>query len=635
MSKGSVTVFFSMIMIVIISVVATSVESARLSCARLYWRQASQNSLRSVFADYYVPLFWDYGLLFVDSTYGEGEDKISERYEDYMSYMINPDKGNLIGRKVSLYEGNIENISVSGTVKAVDGGGAVLRRSAYGYMKNKLPAGFAKEFLEQLNFIKQADAIKEFFKRLEAVQKDIEAVDNVIININRLTDSVRLYGVRLGELLAEIEKLRTGKSKLLAEKEKEFEVLKADFINMVYELVSGSEVYERLTTKIREYLAALGEEFIDASELPQAVKEIIKDEIENLMIYSGGVGDIYGIESQKDKFTEIREALENWIKEQTEEQLLKLMEIEIEVSLGNDNTERPAEQPDIEGLISEIAGNGIYGIICPGYETLSTAEIKPFFNREEARKQNYAHIYADSTIDAVAEDILFNEYIQEKFTDYCNSRDDRPLKYEIEYIIGGRLRDRDNIDIVIRELLMIREGLNLIHLIGSQEKRNEAHAMAMTCVGFTGLYAAVKALEYTILAGWALAEAVIDVRTLMNGGTVPVFKTDSDWRIDLKNIVNVLQNPYEAAASPNEQSINDFAYTDYLKIILYTQDRKEQALRVMDLIEADIQNRYSARFYLNNCIYGMEMQTDYRLKPLLCQPAGFLEKETVTCRYSY
>ena len=83
--KGSITVFLSMIMAVVISAVTMSVESARLACTRIYMKQAGAYSLESVFADYYMPLFKDYGLMFLDVTYGGEENMIAQKYEKYLS----------------------------------------------------------------------------------------------------------------------------------------------------------------------------------------------------------------------------------------------------------------------------------------------------------------------------------------------------------------------------------------------------------------------------------------------------------------------------------------------------------------------------------------------------------------------
>jgi len=105
--RGSVTVFFSLIFITVLSVLGGTIESARWACARLYWKRAATDSIRSVFADYCAPMFEEYGLLFVDKTYGEEEDMLDKRFEEYLSYNMEPSKGSLY-KSSFLYRGRYQ-----------------------------------------------------------------------------------------------------------------------------------------------------------------------------------------------------------------------------------------------------------------------------------------------------------------------------------------------------------------------------------------------------------------------------------------------------------------------------------------------------------------------------------------------
>ena len=53
------------------------------------------------------------------------------------------------------------------------------------------------------------------------------------------------------------------------------------------------------------------------------------------------------------------------------------------------------------------------------------------------------------------------------------------LKYQLEYIISGKYSDRENEDVIIDKLLLIREGLNLLFLLGDNAKRQEAYDLAL------------------------------------------------------------------------------------------------------------------------------------------------------------
>ena len=77
------------------------------------------------------------------------------------------------------------------------------------------------------------------------------------------------------------------------------------------------------------------------------------------------------------------------------------------------------------------------------------------------------------------------------------------MDYEIEYILSGKDRDRDNLEQTIGKLLLIREGMNLIYLMQDSAKKAEAESLAIALVGFTGMYGVIKVTQVLILAIWA------------------------------------------------------------------------------------------------------------------------------------
>ena len=55
---------------------------------------------------------------------------------------------------------------------------------------------------------------------------------------------------------------------------------------------------------------------------------------------------------------------------------------------------------------------------------------------------------------------------------------DDGLSYELEYMIGGKKLDEENLTSVVSRLLVIREGLNMIHILSDSKKRQEAQNLA-------------------------------------------------------------------------------------------------------------------------------------------------------------
>ena len=59
------------------------------------------------------------------------------------------------------------------------------------------------------------------------------------------------------------------------------------------------------------------------------------------------------------------------------------------------------------------------------------------------------------------------------------------IRDRVEYIIGGRASDKDNLKIVIAEILALRAAANMAYLAGSASKQAQAMALAAIIGGIT------------------------------------------------------------------------------------------------------------------------------------------------------
>ena len=638
--RGSITVFFSLVFVTIVSVLGATIESARWACARLYLRQAVDDGVRSVFADYYKPLFEEYGVLFLDETYGQDIVMVEEKLEEYLLCNLNPNYGELF-RRSFLYKGDVTATLVTDKILAIDGMGAVFRKSAYEYMKYRIPADFVESFLEQLDFINQAEVIRDFFSQIQRIQKDLSKIDEVVLEINGFIEDIRQLQQSIEELAIEVNELLAiknpdkAKKKLLEDRKEELLAAKENTAELVMEILENSGVYEEVTERVNVYLRGLADEWMGKRNVSQNIRDIVLDEIESLLTYSGGKGDIYGIEKNKTALENIQNLLSTWVNDYTTGGLDALNGIGITLDLPELLPDEVIKGFNAEELWSEFCSNGFYSLICPDYANLSKAIMKPFDNR--AYVWDRAEEYSDDEpiVGAVVTDIVFQEYIKQMFASYTTQEESTAIKYETEYIIAGNRVDKDNIDAIIGRLLIVREGLNLVHIMCDSQKKREAHALAMSCLGFTGIYVGVKALEYLILMVWALGEAMLDVRILMSGGSVPIVKSSGDWKLDLEGIMNIGEILTSVTAPGKQRGIGNWCYEDYLKIFLYMQNRDEQVLRVLDLIEANLQKNYSMAFRITNCVQQLNIKSKFQIKPLFSNNQIFDRECEINFGYAY
>ena len=119
-----------------------------------------------------------------------------------------------------------------------------------------------------------------------------------------------------------------------------------------------------------------------------------------------------------------------------------------------------------------------------------------------------------------------------------------------------RKSDKENISEIILKLSILREGVNIAHIITDSDKRNQAQALAISLVGFTGNAAIIKAAQFLIMGLWAYGESIIDIRRLFNGEELSLFKTKEDWKLSLQNLLSFNFELSKQKNSTDKNNIN-------------------------------------------------------------------------------
>lgn len=197
--------------------------------------------------------------------------------------------------------------------------------------------------------------------------------------------------------------------------------------------------------------------------------------------------------------------------------------------------------------------------------------------------------------------ILFQLYCKAHFSDATQKKEaDRSLEYEMEYLIGGKNSDIENLKTTVNRLLFLREGANLVYLEGNPEKSQEAFQIALAITSAAANPALAEPVKQAVLAAWAYAESVCDVRILLNGGKIPLVKTDAQWHTDLQNLQSCMQK------TDYEQEQTGLSYAGYLQILLKTTGEKKLVFRAMDLIEKELNLRMDEMVSKTESVYIYE-----------------------------
>lgn len=256
-------------------------------------------------------------------------------------------------------------------------------------------------------------------------------------------------------------------------------------------------------------------------------------------------------------------------------------------------------------VIKQIRKMGILSLVLPSGNTLpgAEAEISTFVSRRSVQ-EGFQVINKEREVEFV-DKLLQNEYLLWKFPHYTDQQETQGLQCQIEYAIGGKSSDLENLKAVAGQLLVAREAANAVHILTNARKRAEVNAMSLTIASAIGLPVASGIIGTALTACWAFAESILDVRELLDGGKIALVKTDASWQLSLENLPRLL----EGLDSLRKSSSDGLSYEDYLRLLLLKENSDKINERTMDLVEHNMRTRLETpEFYMDQCIASMSIQ---------------------------
>ena len=178
--RGAVSIYLTLMMAVMIPLLITMIESARVNAIKLRLECAADLSMDSVLAEYNKALFDRYDLLFVDTMYDGGNgsvDKMLDHLDGYLEYNIKPDKGLPVIGNRDITRLNLVSSEAVKVHRATDENGAVFRYMAMSYMLEKYGLAYAMDIQDLM----EVSAGEEFHsvdvgEELQAAQDEVDAI---------------------------------------------------------------------------------------------------------------------------------------------------------------------------------------------------------------------------------------------------------------------------------------------------------------------------------------------------------------------------------------------------------------------------------------------------------------------------
>lgn len=606
--SGQITVFLSLALLCIFSLMCGLIESARMAGARCYLKLAADSAMDSVFSEYHREAWDQYRLFLLEA---KDEKEIKDSWNQFMEpYM---DSSGWYGMAM-------ESAEVSDQVSITDDGGShldkeILDYMKYGIIKDMPDADGAADLLKNLKEASSVESLSQSYSghtkeavRLERALEDIndclraqkdywETAQRQLGNYNgsgfretarklkremdRIPSLVTTYGKRADQLKKNLDETKRKNEALSKNISPEMQKAMAEEAN-------SYETYVNQDGPRRNQVEALPEHM--------DIQKIV-------------------IQQAMERAEEVEDTIDNWVYDDEEDSGPDLNELwgsvediwnRIQISvLSYSNGVKDPEKQRILEQIEGFAEQGLLNLVLPEGSQVS----KGMVNSDSFPSASMSALEGASI--NLLERLVFEEYCSRFLTNFC-SEEEKEFKYELEYLISGKTNDEDNLKRVVTELVAIREGMNLIHILSDSEKRQEANALASVITGVTGLAPLTGVIAFFIMTVWALGEAIVDVKMLLEGKKAAFIKSRETWNLTLSSLLELGKTGKSSGGKAGDKGID---YTGYLKLLMFLSDQKVQNYRLMDMIQWNL-CKSQGDFRMENCVYQAEIKGNVKAKHL-------------------
>ena len=241
--------------------------------------------------------------------------------------------------------------------------------------------------------------------------------------------------------------------------------------------------------------------------------------------------------------------------------------------------------------------SGVLNLVLADPSSVSSVKVTvEDYISHRARMQGTGVCAEAATVSGEPNELVFQAYLFEKCGYYGQEMDKSLLKYQLEYILAGQDTDWQNLEYVAKKLLRWREAANVIYILTDSTKIAEAEAMALALTAVCLCPELAEPVKYTILFAWAYVESLQDVKSLLAGGRVPIYKSSADWKTGINSIKDV------RGSLTQDDGGRGLDYQEYLGIMLFLQNKDTRTMRAMDIMEMDIRRTAgNARFRMDAC----------------------------------
>lgn len=621
---GEITVFLTFVLIIIMSLTGTLIESARVSVLRNYSERNLRLSAESLFTEYCRPLWEDYHLFMLEGE-AENKDRLAEKAKKYM--------GSITG---SLYEEIESAISVEDITYFTEYEGELYLNEMAEYMKFHFP-----EVLFDID--------KDGFKHMEAVEEETQVmiqqleVDEKLASLNQsvlkilsLIEGITVVGGKFKVRGSFVKQLCPGDvtpSFVGVECSDLWNKLKHKYIRWneagagkCRQLIKVIDQAAGEIDKLEERVAKLSKEIPDFSEVYKPGKEekiiqmkpvllsnkrVLENYLESLEMLEedeNGAENPNEILKQYDIYSLRFDYTDLAVKQQENpfEKIKNNLHTSLLKMTAEDYSEISKKKIPADSKIIDTKKNSSFSQEYT--DTLKSYEIKEGADITEGFKMYSEGISLKHTFQTALELAYYQEHFENFRTAPVKDKG-KVCLYEQEFLAAGGRTDMEALERIADRILLIRTMFNYVYLLTDKVKSEEAFLAAAALVGFTGMEPLINLVKHVILIYWSAAEAMVDVGVLLRGHEIPLWKSNQTFQVQFNELfifgralIQEKADKYNIPFTLGTQS-----YEDYLRIFLFFEPKENRLNRSLHLIQENMRLRYYDDFSIADGIFGIKL----------------------------
>lgn len=601
--------FLSLSGLLIFALLGTLVETARYTVCRNHTARTLRMAAQGLLTEYNRPLYEHYGLFFIESEGTPYQQVIA----DYMGDTLEASqKGNK-----DFLAGHLTDLQIMEKTYIGDYEAAPLQEEIVEYRKRVATKDSIDKLLKKKTELQGIDQETERLEQEVKRQKEEAKQDQQVLELMKLVDGISVKNGRIH--------CRENFAKCFAVKEVKGQNYSVSEVSVWKKMKSKIDVTPqtwnfhdkaKFLAKLRKVKEITGRAIQKGSELKKS--------------YS--LAGLASLRTNYDILQQTEQLLTTRDIEQCREELEMLWKDYDTVSLRFDYTgikERGGGK-DPRDSFQTAWKSGISNLVCKESDrqqdkTMAEPDFFVKYYKEQpdnlSEKDQITDFIENESLELkeivgnlkknASEEFCLNEYISRKLGNYTHplSGWKHILDYEGEYVVAGKRSDTENLEYILKRIMLMRTVINFGAIMRDRVRVSEAQAAALAVVGFSGMQPLITFVKTLILITWSMVESLVDVAGLLQKKQVPLMKSPSQLRMRFDQLFRINRKTIlEHAAQLPDQKASSFGYREYLLLFLASTKKSTRLYRVMDLIQANMRLNGYKDFQLSTCVYDIRVK---------------------------